>query len=411
MLIIVSFFKYYYGTAIIFDSMWRATNKYNNNSGSYLNYYNIITSYLNYFIYDDYSSGGYKIVNDIIIPWSDYDEHNIGDVTGLMPINYLSKLEFDYVYSNDVSVFDLNDNIYWKLIFNSSDYYVLQYPRKIYDGTISRNDTAGWKNQPDNSSIVWADDNYMGTTLLNRLNIFFIRFKDQLTQYNLRNNISSYVDFVYNQNMLIAKHLLYNGISNDDGFYAHGYNALNDEHSCCSWLRANAWVLLSKVEALKMYDILIDSEYNNINYTKQKNDILLLYQNQMNKMASFQDKNTGLFHQVLNDSSTYLELSGSNAMFQSMIFGYLNKYLPTNIYDMTQWNDMINKTWNDGLSKYINPNNDGRFENSCIGCGIENSAEIYNERGTEYCQSGDPGGPGFVISSLVAYQDYLDSFM
>ena len=72
--------------------------------------------------------------------------------------------------TNNNNNIDISDDI-WNLIFTTANYYVLQYPRKLtFDGTISRDNTGNWKNEKDvNSSIVWADDSYMGLTLLNRL--------------------------------------------------------------------------------------------------------------------------------------------------------------------------------------------------------------------------------------------------
>ena len=44
-------------------------------------------------------------------------------------------------------MFNFNNNDYWKLIFTTIDYYILQYPKRLNDTTISRNTDGEWSNE------------------------------------------------------------------------------------------------------------------------------------------------------------------------------------------------------------------------------------------------------------------------
>ena len=52
--------------------------------------------------------------------------------------------------------------------------------------------------------------------------------------------------------------------------------------------------------------------------------------------------------------------------------------------------------------------NTGIISGSCQRTGIQNDVEEYEERSTEYCLSGGPGDPAFVINAIVSYQEYLN---
>eukprot|EP01084_Bolivina_argentea_P009004 16857_1 len=142
-------YKYNYGGAIIFDSMYTATNQFSNqhinaNTTKQLDYNALLSPLLNYYLYNDTSTSAYMIQSGETIPWSSSLENAIGDEVGLFPIVYLDALLYQYIKNNDITVFDFNRKYAteWQLIFTTADYYILKFPRRLSDkyGTISRDD-------------------------------------------------------------------------------------------------------------------------------------------------------------------------------------------------------------------------------------------------------------------------------
>ena len=246
----------------------------------------------------------------------------------------------------------------------------------------------------------------MGLTLLMRL-VQVLDYCDKnvnnnCNNVNVRSNITTYIDFVYDQEIGFSTHLLYpERESKYNGLYAHGYNYATGDHSCCPWGRANAWIMTSHIEILRMFKNLNDTKYD-----KQEQEIIKLYQNQVNEMASLMDEKTGRWHQVINVTSTYLETSASTGFLNGILFGRIRDILPTNVYSLDDWDRIIDSAWN-GLLDVVDMNT-GIISGQCRGTGIENDVEGYEERSTEYCLSGDPGDPSFVINAIVSYQEYLN---
>eukprot|EP01084_Bolivina_argentea_P009005 16858_1 len=96
-------YKYNYGGAIIFDSMYTATNQFSN---QHINANT--TKQLDYYLYNDTSTSAYMIQSGETIPWSSSLENAIGDEVGLFPIVYLDALLYQYIKNNDITVFDFN---------------------------------------------------------------------------------------------------------------------------------------------------------------------------------------------------------------------------------------------------------------------------------------------------------------
>ena len=270
---------------------------------------------------------------------------------------------------------------------------------------LSRNNGGAWKNQPNvNASFLWGDDNFMGATLLKRLaqalDFCEKNVMNNCHDQNVGGNISTYIDFAYKQDIGFAEYLIYPD-SKYNGLYAHGYNYATGDHSCCPWSGANAWIMGSHIETIRMFRNLNDSKY-----AKQEQDIIRLYQNHVNEVASLMDKDTGRWHQVINETSTFLETAASGAFLDGIAQGRVKDILPTNVYSGDDWDDMIDLAWN-GLLDMIDLNT-GVIYKQTNGTGIENSVEQYEERTTDYCSSGDPGDPAFVLNAIVSYQQYLN---
>ena len=97
---------------------------------------------------------------------------------------------------------------------------------------------------------------YMGLTLINRILVFFKKY-DKYININVTNSQTIYIDFIYKQITQITGYLKYELSNNKsellNGYYVHGFNWIDKHYSCCSWLRANAWILLIKLYSNNKY--------------------------------------------------------------------------------------------------------------------------------------------------------------
>lgn len=151
----------------------------------------------------------------------------VGDTISLFPINYLNRL-----IKEPLTPPMYNKTAYELLLKNDINKYILRWPYRLKDGLFSRH--KGWGDQPDkNASFVWADDQYMGLTLLSRYSI-------------VTNNLEM-------ARQVAEMALQFYTVLQDpqDGLSYHGYNQATNQHSCCKWGRGNGWGLMSHLEVLE----------------------------------------------------------------------------------------------------------------------------------------------------------------
>lgn len=57
----------------------------------------------------------------------------------------------------------------------TADHYILGFPHRLPDGTFSRTEAGDWAGEPSTAvgSIVWGDDQTMGTVLVARMAALF----------------------------------------------------------------------------------------------------------------------------------------------------------------------------------------------------------------------------------------------
>jgi hypothetical protein len=94
---------------------------------------------------DDPTSVAYDVLHGITVPWN----YSIGDNVGLMPLSYIARANY---YREPYPV-----GRNWELAAIVADRYILGWPKRLPDGTVSRDQ--GWDDQPDvNASFLWNDD-------------------------------------------------------------------------------------------------------------------------------------------------------------------------------------------------------------------------------------------------------------
>jgi len=318
---------------------------------------------------DQYASAtdstAYKALHNISIPFSG----SIGDDVGLFPIAFLARLQ--YYKNHPDAKYDNTTDL--QIAIRIAERNVLQFPRRLKDGCISR--AGGWGGEKgDNNSFVWADDQFMGLTVLFRL-------------AKLLNN-QQYADAAAEWLVLFDEHLF----SQDAGLYLHGYNDYDHKTSCCKWSRANGWAMMAHTEAL-----LALKQFPN---TPNKQQLLSTFAAHAKGAAKVQSTQ-GLWHEVVDVDTTFLETSVTAMFLYSLVNGVENDWV-----DRATFQPVIEKAWA-GLTSTIQPN--GSVNGICEGTGIGTDVAFYQARSTAYGSS--QPGLGSVIRAIAAmgnFQKLLD---
>jgi hypothetical protein len=204
-----------YGAALILDGMFESVAQF-----GFDDWVPQMSKYMDAYTAEK-ACRGYKLAHNITMPW----DSAVGDQTGLFPISFLQRA----LYNKDLSGADM-------AIANlTADHYILQWPKRLADGTFSRQTGGDWpgENSTKVGSFVWGDDQTMGTVLVARMAPLFKRV--------------DYAAEVTRQQIGFAARLR----DPKDGLNYHGYNDKDGHVSCCKWGRANGWGMLGHAEALQ----------------------------------------------------------------------------------------------------------------------------------------------------------------
>lgn len=96
----------------------------------------------------------------------------------------------------------------------------------------------------------------------------------------------------------------------------HGYNGYNNCTSCCKWGRANGWIMMAHTEVLLALDAVAPSH-------PLQPAVLSLFKSHAQAMRAVQSS-SGAWHQVLNETSTFLETSVTGMTLISFVVGVQN---------------------------------------------------------------------------------------
>ena len=190
-----------------------------------------------------------------------------------------------------------------------------------------------------------------------------------------------YAQFCAAQSQLSVQHLR----DGADGLFWHGVDAKTGKHSCCKWGRANGWTLMMQAEVL---DALASSKWPGAKAALQTGQIN--FNAHCDALAKVQSAD-GRWHQVLTNTSTYLESSGTAMYIVSMAMGIDRGWL-----DASKFSAVISKAWA-GLSTQIDA--DGIVEGICDGFGIHPFESDYEAAKTLYGKS--QPGLGSVLKAAV----------
>lgn len=258
--------------------------------------------------------------------------------------------------------------------------YILDWPIHWRDGTVTRNypGQTAW-NETGEQQFVWGDDAYMGLTLPSRMVVA-----------GLDTSTHDYARFVATQHALFVKHLL----DPTDGVFFHGADAKTGEHSCCKWGRANGWTMMTHVEVLSAL-----AASNAPFAAAQLADAKQLFVAHATALAAFQNLSDGRWHQLLNDTTSYLETSCTSMFLVALIRGVEAAWLEADTFG-----PVISRAWR-GLSSVIHP--DGYVQDICDGFGIHQSPAQYKACPRLYAKS--QPGLGSVLKAAVHMHRYTSS--
>ncbi len=227
---------------------------------------------------------------------------------------------------------------------------------RLADGTIARI----WPHE----NTIWADDAFMAVSFLCRMGRF--------------TGDDKYFDDAANQ-ILKYTHYLW---CPEKQIYYHCYHTDVKEHGVAHWSRANGWIFMATADLLT---------YMPENHPKRQ-AVIDNFRMQAQGVARYQAQ-SGLWHQLLDKSDSYEEISGTAMFVFGMARGVKKGWLhPDYIYVAEQGTKGI-------LSMMTE---EGDVTNICVGTGIMPSLTFYYTRPTEVNAL---MGEGPVIRALMEMSD------
>ncbi|MDO5416331.1 MAG: glycoside hydrolase family 88 protein [Lachnospiraceae bacterium] len=159
-----------------------------------------------------------------------------------------------------------------------------------------------------NANEMWIDTLFMTVLFLNRMGQKYQR--------------QEWIDESIHQVLMHIKYLC----DKESGLFYHGWTFRErNNFGGVFWCRGNSWFTLGILDYIDMFHGTMNAGV--------KNFIIDTYKAQVAKLKELQDKESGLWHTVLTDSTSYLETSGTAAITAGILkgirYGILDdSYLP-----------------------------------------------------------------------------------
>lgn len=214
--------------------------------------------------------------------------------------------------------------------------YIFNKQFRIFDGTLARQ-------RPQRESL-WADDAYMCIPAL--------------TEMGRLTGDRKWFDDAVKQALQLSQHLFVP----EKGLHMHGKNLNSQDAPRFFWGRANGWIILAYCDLLDV----LPKDYPGYEPVKARLQTIL------RGVAEYQDGTTGLWHQMLDRTDSYLETSAS-AMF---VYGFAHAINQAWI-SPTTYGSIVQAGWN-GLSTRIN--REGQVEGTCVGTTFAGDQVYYYHR-------------------------------
>jgi len=255
-----------------------------------------------------------------------------------------------------IEVYNKEKKDEYKAYIDATADYIMNKQIRFTDGAFCR--------PRPNKNTLWADDLYMSVPFLARMGKLTgnKKYFDEATkQVILFNN------YLFDEKTGLMFHCYYSDLNTQGGSY---------------WGRCNGWIMMATSDLLRFLP----------ENHPQRDKIISLLNRQIRNIAQYQSEN-GLWHQLLNKETSYLETSCS-AMFTYSIALAIN-----NGWVDERYKSIALSGW-DGINTQIT--SDGSITNVCMGTGIGNDIKFYYDRPTPY---NDLHGLGAVIlAGLEVYK-------
>lgn len=299
----------------------------------------------------------------------------IGDTRGLFPLVYLERAAYYARHPDAVKPPRYAAEEDMEIAAEGARKFILPFDALLPDGTIARR--SGGKAWPKakEPTYLWADDQFMGLALVTRL-----------AEETREPEWLEALGWVVQQLQQFEQHLR----DPADALFSHGFkwDGTGGERSCCKWGRANGWGLMARAEVLGAMDSLNTSGVTVVG----RDAILSSFRSHAAAMAQAQSGD-GRWHQVVNETSTYLETSATAMTVFAFARGVARGWLPREPYVAA-----AQLGW-EALSKTVARN--GRVRGICIPTDMYGSTESYDSRPTWSVLSVE-GGVGSVVRAAVA---------
>ena len=214
--------------------------------------------------------------------------------------------------------------------------YALTQQGRLDDGTLVRHFPVQW--------TLWADDLYMGLSLLSRVGAWT---DDPQVFDDAARQVIQYHDYLFDE---------------DAGLMTHHWYSDVDRRGPAFWGRANGWALVAQADLL---DHLPDDH-------SQRDTLLTLFRRHLLGVARYQGPE-GLWHQLLDKEDAYLETSAS-AMFTYAVARAVNQG-----YLEPRYASIARRGW-EGVRSRVRP--DGQIEGICAGTVVSDDLVYYYHRPT-----------------------------
>lgn len=188
-----------------------------------------------------------------------------------------------------------------------------------------------------------------------------------------------YVDEAKKQVLLHIKYL----VDRRTGLFFHGYTFEGNHHFAeALWARGNSWITMVIPEFIELLDLQPG------NYLREV--LVETLQAQVEKLAELQDPDTGLWHTLLDDSTSYLESSASAGFAYGILKGIRRGFLDR------KYRPMAEKAVAGVISQI---DSDGELQNTSFGTGMGDSLQFYRD----ILLTSMPYGQAMAIMALGEY--------
>ena len=168
-------------------------------------------------------------------------------------------------------------------------------------------------------------------------------------------------DCIDEANYQFLQHIKYL-LNKQEGLFYHGFNFdRNNNYGEIMWGRGNCWYTVAIMDYLEM--VPVDEGL--------KRHFVTVYENQVNALMKYADSETGLWHTIINDPDSYIEISASSGFLCGIMHGIRKGYL-----DREKYGTAIDKALSH-LPEYIGE--DGEVKNVSYGTPIGENAEFYKD--------------------------------